>query len=380
MMGRPMPTKATLSDFIMPNVRNRFKGLDEAVIAPRPESKWSHYTSPKRNEERDNLQSMRVNSVKSRKLVIKNCCTELSGSMSGAVIETGKGQVSGDTVIGEFPLLAESFANRQCKNVDGIKKYIAKETERRPVTFKQHATPSRPLALGSAEPSEPALMRSDPKSHDYSIHEDAWEVVDDESADESDFSYTEDWDELIDMGETPDEESSTDETGIFVSVDYASGNINGADEVIELTVALDSGAVDHVLATDHLPSSAEICELTGSRVGKSFVAANGQSMQTFGECTLECLDDKGGRSAASFAVTEVSRPLQSVSRICDQDLEVLFTKTEAKIRDPKSGRYIASYPRRGGLYTRSARVRAGQKPRDPAQRPRAPFTRPGKKP
>ena len=62
------------------------------------------------------------------------------------------------------------------------------------------------------------------------------------------------------------------------------------EDVIEMTVALDSGAVDHVLATDHLPSSAEICELTGSRVGKSFVAANGQAMQTFGECTLECLD------------------------------------------------------------------------------------------
>ena len=158
-------------------------------------------------------------------------------------------------------------------------------------------------------------------------------------------------------------------------MDYATGNINGADEIIEMTLALDSGAVDHVLATDHLPSSAEICELTGSRVGKSFVAANGQSMQTFGECTLECLDDKGALSAASFAVTEVPRPLQSVSRICDQDLEVLFTKTEAKVRDPKTGKWIATYPRRGGLYTRTVRVRAGQKPRDPARRPKAPFTR-----
>jgi len=170
-------------------------------------------------------------------------------------------------------------------------------------------------------------------------------------------------------------QADTDENGIFISVDYATGNINSTDDIIEMTVALDSGAVDHVLATDHLPSSAEICELTGSRVGKSFVAANGQAMQTFGECTLECLDEKGGRSAASFAVTEVSRPLQSVSRICDQDLEVLFTRTEAKIRDPKTGKYIASYPRRGGLYTRNVRVRAGQKPKDTAKRSRAPFTR-----
>ena len=54
-------------------------------------------------------------------------------------------------------------------------------------------------------------------------------------------------------------------------------------------------------------------------------------MQTFGECILEC-EDEAGKSAGSFAVTEVSRALQSVSRICDQDLELLFTKTEAGIR------------------------------------------------
>jgi hypothetical protein len=169
-----------------------------------------------------------------------------------------------------------------------------------------------------------------------------------------------------------------DDRAIMVSVDYATGNINNTEEVCEMNVALDSGAVDHVLATDDLPSSAEICELTGSRVGKSFVAANGQPMQTFGECTLECEDERGLRTAASFAVTEVSRPLQSVSRICDQDLEVLFTKTEAKIRDPKSGRFVATYPRRGGLYTRTVKVRAGKKP-DQAGRPRPPFTRPSPK-
>ena len=209
--------------------------------------------------------------------------------------------------------------------------------------------------LGSAEPLESALMRSCPKSPDCLLEADS------------------DEDEWADMAETDD----SDDNGIFISVDFAEGNICGADEIIDMTVALDSGAVDHVLNTHHLPSSAEINDLTGSRIGKCFVAANGQPMQTFGECTLECLDEKGGLSAASFAVTEVSRPLQSVSRICDQDLEVLFTKTEAKVRDPKTGKWIASYPRRGGLYTRNVRVRAGQKPKQAPTggRPKAPFPR-----
>jgi len=171
------------------------------------------------------------------------------------------------------------------------------------------------------------------------------------------------------------EDMMMDENGIFVSVDFAESNINGAEDEIELTVALDSGAVDHVLASEHLPTSAEVCEVTGARVGKSFVAANGQPMRTFGEVILEC-EDGQGKTAASFAVTEVSRALQSVSRICDQDLEVLFTKREAKVRDPKSGKFIATYPRRGGLYTRTVKARAGRKPAPAAVERRAsPFPR-----
>ena len=173
-------------------------------------------------------------------------------------------------------------------------------------------------------------------------------------------------------------------SGIFVSVDYAEGNINGADDFErEIEIALDSGAVDHVICTDLLPSSTEIAEVTGTRIGKNFVAANGQPMKTFGECILEC-GDENGKSAASFAVTEVSRALQSVSRMCDQGLEVLFTRTEAKVRDPKTGKFVARFARRGGLYTRSVKVRPGRRPttsppNDKSGRRAQPFQRQSKK-
>ena len=175
-------------------------------------------------------------------------------------------------------------------------------------------------------------------------------------------------------------ERCSDHNGIIVSVDCAEGNINGTDEEREIDIALDSGAVDHVICTDLLPSTTEIAEVTGSRVGKSFVAANGQGMKTFGECILECRDGEG-TCLSSFAVTEVSRALQSVSRICDQELEVLFTKIEAKVRDPRTGKFIARYARRGGLYTRSVKVRPGRKPADDKNGRKAqPFTRLSKKP
>ena len=183
----------------------------------------------------------------------------------------------------------------------------------------------------------------------------------------------------------PSNSNGVDDNGIFVSVDFAESSINSAEEEFEIQVTIDSGAVDHVIATDHLPSSAEIAEVSGTRVGKTFVAANGLPMQTFGECVLQCRDEHG-TSCSSFAVTEVTRPLQSVSRMCDQDLEVLFTKTEARVRDPKTGRTVAVYPRRGGLYTRSVRVKGGTKPvgrkgfgKGTGNR-RSPFTRPSTKP
>jgi len=174
------------------------------------------------------------------------------------------------------------------------------------------------------------------------------------------------------------ERRCSNHSGIFVSVDYSESNINGTDEEREIDIALDSGAVDHVICTDLLPATSEISEVTGTRVGKSFVAANGQAMKTFGECILECAD-RDGTCLSSFAVTEVSRALQSVSRICDQDLEVLFTKTEAKVRDPRTGKFVARYARRGGLYTRTVKVKPGVKPSDDRRKKAQPFTRPSTK-
>ena len=64
--GRPMPTQTTLGDFIMPNVKNRFHGLDVEEDTPRLNTKWSHYidetakSSEDRNNSRDMLNHMTV--------------------------------------------------------------------------------------------------------------------------------------------------------------------------------------------------------------------------------------------------------------------------------------------------------------------------------
>ena len=111
-----------------------------------------------------------------------------------------------------------------------------------------------------------------------------------------------------------------------------------------------------------LPTAAFIGPVTGARIGRNFVAASGEPMDTHGEVVLACDGGDEGLSTDSFAVTAVSRPLRSVSRMCDQRYEVLFTGREARVRDPKTGRIVARFPRRGGLYVRNVRIRSGAVP------------------
>ena len=67
---------------------------------------------------------------------------------------------------------------------------------------------------------------------------------------------------------------------------------------------------------------------------------------------------------STFQVAEVSRPLMSVSKICDQAYACLFTNGGAQILDPDR-RTVRQFGRSNGLYV------ANMKPKLPD-----PFTRP----
>ena len=54
--------------------------------------------------------------------------------------------------------------------------------------------------------------------------------------------------------------------------------------------------------------------------------------------------------ASVFQIAQVTRPLMSVGRICDEGFDVLFTGDSADVRD-KSGKSVVSSKRHdGGLY------------------------------
>jgi hypothetical protein len=148
----------------------------------------------------------------------------------------------------------------------------------------------------------------------------------------------------------------------------------GDEEYRETTieVALDSGAVDHVINKADIPGYS-VTPSIGSRRGLHFVAANGDVIHNRGEAVINLMpeDTKVGLKS-TFQVADVSRPLYSATKITDQGCEITMNKERAIVT--KNGRQIAKFVRKKGLYLCKMAIRM-PKPDDKAQ---SSFPRPTK--
>jgi len=136
---------------------------------------------------------------------------------------------------------------------------------------------------------------------------------------------------------------------------------NDDPEGIEVTVAIDSGAVDHVASGEDL-HGIQVVPSASSKAGKHFMGANGKTIENLGQAAVSMkAPTTGVRINSIFQIAHVSRPLYSVSRICDSGCEVTFNQSEGKVT--KNGKLIAVFPRRGGLYVGTLMVKPAQ-PKD----------------
>ena len=67
---------------------------------------------------------------------------------------------------------------------------------------------------------------------------------------------------------------------------------------------------------------------------------------------------------STFQVAEITRPLMSVSKICENGFTCVFTKDGAKVVD-QSEKTICSFQKRNGLYVSTMKLKSPE-----------PFTRP----
>ena len=91
---------------------------------------------------------------------------------------------------------------------------------------------------------------------------------------------------------------------------------------------------------------------------QKFVVGNGERVKNKGqiELIMKSKDDNGLLMNSVFQVAEITRPLISVSRICDQDMLCILEKNHARVLDA-DGNIVARFERDGGLYTCTMKLR-----------------------
>ncbi len=120
-----------------------------------------------------------------------------------------------------------------------------------------------------------------------------------------------------------------------------------ADAVRTIKIALDSGAGNHVAGPEDVEGF-KIQPSKASKKGLGFIAANGARIPNLGEAGVGMKEQRGGTINSVFQIAEVSRPLYSVSKICDEGCDVHFCASHAWIT--KGDVEIARFPREQGLY------------------------------
>ena len=142
------------------------------------------------------------------------------------------------------------------------------------------------------------------------------------------------------------------------------------DGWLKVKSVMDSGASESVASPLMCPDY-EVRPSAGSRRGQEYTAANGEHIPNLGEQVLSVVMEDGREGNIKYQSCDVSRPLNSVSEICDAGGEqgqiVVFNKWGGEIYNPQTGR-SRPFQREDGIYTLQMWVR----PNKPSG-----FTRPG---
>jgi hypothetical protein len=137
--------------------------------------------------------------------------------------------------------------------------------------------------------------------------------------------------------------------------------ILAADE-IEIEVAADTGAGAHCCNPRHIPNSVEVvCDQV-----RNFNGAGGEAIKHWGRASVRMEQEDGRHISQEVQVMEVTRPLHSISTVCDNEHDVVFTKTEGlvlpaglldEVLAMVRKKVVARYKRKGGLYVAKMRVK-----------------------
>ena len=115
-----------------------------------------------------------------------------------------------------------------------------------------------------------------------------------------------------------------------------------------METVVDSGAAESVAPSSMAPWIPTVPS-EGSKRGQVYMSANGAKLANLGEKHFQVMTAEGNPAAATFQVAEVTRPLCSVTRICDRGNTVVFTAEGGYIQNTASG-VKSNFSRRNNVY------------------------------
>ena len=136
--------------------------------------------------------------------------------------------------------------------------------------------------------------------------------------------------------------------------------ILSVDRVKHLDLTIDSGAAEHVIGPKIVPH-VPVQTSEGSKKGVHYVAANGTKMVNQGEQVVSATTGSGQRCRFKLQVTDVHRPLMSVSRLCDAGHRVVFEANSGYIQSVATGEKV-QFRRDNNVYRLGVSVPTGDFP------------------
>ena len=117
---------------------------------------------------------------------------------------------------------------------------------------------------------------------------------------------------------------------------------------VKVESVVDSGASAPVAPPSMLPN-VKIRPSEGSKRGQKFTSASKHKLKNLGEQKAKAYTETGEPTEVLFQVADVSKPLVSVSAICERGNRVVFGKSGGVVQNLASGSQIPFY-RRNGIY------------------------------
>ena len=113
-------------------------------------------------------------------------------------------------------------------------------------------------------------------------------------------------------------------------------------------VVLHSGAADSVCPKD-MCTWFEVVDSEASKAGVYYTAANGGKLFNLGQTNVPIALDNVSRTMATFQVADVSRPLMSVSKVCEMGNRVIFGMSGGYILNIATGS-TTEFEMKDGIY------------------------------